>query len=574
MAKVEFTSLKIGGMAGQGIKSAGLMFAKLATRSGYNIYDYTEYPSLIRGGHNVMLICFSEDVVSAASTRTDLLVALNQETITRHVKEIPAGGGIIFDADKKFDFSTVDKNINLFLVPLSRIVKDAGGPELLVNTVALGVAVALLGGDLKKLEDLIDEEFSDKKEEVITMNHKAVEAGYNFVLENYKDKIQKKLTPRPGVEKKLILNGNDAAALGAISAGMQFASIYPMTPTSGILQVLATYQEKYGFIYKQPEDEIAAINMAIGAGYAGARAMTATSGGGFCLMTEGYGLAGMTETPVVIIMGMRGGPATGLPTWSEQGDLRFVLHAHQGDFPRIVLAAGDGREIFDLTMKAFNLAEKYQTPVVVIVDKNLCEDDQSFLFFDVAEYKIDHGKFSTEKIEDYKRYALSEDGISLRSVPGRGNWFLANSDEHNEYGYSDEEGENRNVQNNKRMKKLITCENNDMEVPKLYGPEKSDLTIVSWGSNKGSIMQAMQGFPNVNYLHITWMNPFPADAVKRVLEGAKKILHIENNYTGQLAGLIREKTGINLENKFLKYDGRPFYVEEMSEKIDSMLRGE
>lgn len=574
MAKVEFTSLKIGGMAGQGIKSAGLMFAKLATRSGYNIYDYTEYPSLIRGGHNVMLICFSEDVVSAASTRTDLLVALNQETITRHVKEIPAGGGIIFDADKKFDFSTVDKNINLFLVPLSRIVKDAGGPELLVNTVALGVAVALLGGDLKKLEDLIDEEFSDKKEEVITMNHKAVEAGYNFVLENYKDKIQKKLTPRPGVEKKLILNGNDAAALGAISAGMQFASIYPMTPTSGILQVLATYQEKYGFIYKQPEDEIAAINMAIGAGYAGARAMTATSGGGFCLMTEGYGLAGMTETPVVIIMGMRGGPATGLPTWSEQGDLRFVLHAHQGDFPRIVLAAGDGREIFDLTMKAFNLAEKYQTPVVVIVDKNLCEDDQSFLFFDVAGYKIDHGKFSTEKIEDYKRYALSEDGISLRSVPGRGNWFLANSDEHNEYGYSDEEGENRNVQNNKRMKKLITCENNDMEVPKLYGPEKSDLTIVSWGSNKGSIMQAMQGFPNVNYLHITWMNPFPADAVKRVLEGAKKILHIENNYTGQLAGLIREKTGINLENKFLKYDGRPFYVEEMSEKIDSMLRGE
>lgn len=571
MAKIEFTSLKIGGMAGQGIKSAGIMFAKLATRSGYHVYDYTEYPSLIRGGHNAMQIIISSSEVTAPSLRTDILIALNQETISKHTHEIPAGGAVIFDIDKKFDFSTIDKNINQILVPLSQFAKEVGGQELLINTVALGAACALLGGDISKLKDLIAEEFADKKPEIVIQNHKAAELGFNYVNEKYQEKIQKKLSPTPVVSPLLVLNGNDAAALGAISAGLQFASIYPMTPITGTLAILAAYQEKYGYIYKQPEDEIAAINMAIGAAYAGARSMTATSGGGFCLMTEAYGLAGMTETPLVILMGMRGGPATGLPTWSEQGDLRFVLHAHHGDFPRIVLAPGDGKEVFEQIMLAFNLAEKYQTPVIVLVDKNLCENDQSFPYFNAKSYQIDRGKFTTDKIEGYKRYALSEDGISLRTIPGTGNHFLANSDEHNESGYSDEEAENRNHQHRKRMTKLETCKKTDMPMPQVFGPAYADLTIVSWGSNKGSILQAMSEFPNVNYLHLTWMNPFPTEAVKQILSSAKKILHIENNYTAQLAGLIREKTGIELKNKFLKYDGRPFYVEEVAEKIKSTL---
>ncbi len=547
------------------------MFAKLATRSGYHIHTYTEYPSLIRGGHNVMQICVSEEEVTGPSTRTDLLIALNQETIARHLGELTAGSGIIFDTDKKFDFSTVDKQINVFLVPLLKLAKEAGGEEILINTVALGAAAALLGGELKLLKDLINEEFSGKKEKVTNMNHKAAEKGYNFAFENFGDKLQKKLSPRQNVIPKMVLNGNEAAALGAIAAGVQFAAIYPMTPITGFLHMLAAYQSKYGYIYKQPEDEIAAINMTIGAAYAGARSMTATSGGGFCLMTEGYGLAGMTETPIVIIMGMRAGPATGLPTWSEQGDLRFILHAHQGDFPRIVLAAGDGKEAFDLTMQAFNLAEKYQTPVVVLVDKNICEDDQSFQYFDVSGYKIDRGKYTTEKVNDYKRYALEEDGVSFRTIPGIGNFFLANSDEHTAYGFDDEESSNRNEQHKKRMTKLRTCETKDMPAPKLYGPENSDVTIVSWGSNKGSIMQAMKEFPNVNFLHLTWMNPFPSGAVKQILSGAKHIVDIECNYTAQLAGLIREKTGIEIEDKFLKYDGRPFFVEEISEKLRGLM---
>lgn len=585
MHKQEFISLKIGGYAGQGIKSAGLMFAKLATRSGYHIYTYTEYPSLIRGGHNAMQICISEEEVTAPSIRTDLLIALNQETIVKHLIELMPESAIIFDADKKFDYTKVDKNINIFLVPLSKLAKDAGGDELLINTVALGTAVALLGGDLEILKDLISEEFSDKKPEVSEMNHKAVESGYNFALENFKsdligfkDKLQKKLPSLPNKQPKMILNGAEAAALGAIAAGLQFAAIYPMTPITGILHLLAAYQKKYSFIYKQPEDEISAINMAIGAAFAGARAMTATSGGGFCLMTEGYGLAGQTETPIVIIMGMRPGPATGFPTWSEQGDLRFVLHAHQGDFPRIVLTPGDGKEVFDMTMQAFNLAEKYQTPVVVLIDKNICEDDQSFPYFDISDYKIERGKFTTEKINpdligvnDYKRYALEEDGVSPRTIPGTGNFFLANSDEHNTHGYSDEESPNRNEQHKKRMTKLATCEIQDMPAPKLYGPEKADVTIVSWGSNKGSILQAMKEFSNVNFLHITWMNPFPSEAVKEILSKAKHVMDIECNYTAQLAGLIREKTGIEIQDKFLKYDGRPFFVEEISEKLQSLM---
>ncbi len=299
----------------------------------------------------------------------------------------------------------------------------------------------------------------------------------------------------------------------------------------------------------------------------------ATSGGGFCLMTEGLGLAGMTETPLVIVEGMRGAPATGLPTWSEQGDLQFVLHAHQGEFPRIVLAPGDLTEAFYLTMEAFNLADRYQTPVIILMDKNICDNDQGVPEFDISGYKIDRGKFTAEKVKDYMRYKLSEDGVSLRTVPGSGNFFISNSDEHDELGYSSEDAENRISQMKKRMAKLESCAKFDMPKPVLLGPEKADVTIVSWGSNKGSILQALKKFPDVNYLHIVRMNPFPSDAVKRILRGAHHIIDMECNYTGQLASLILEKTGIEIKDKFLKYDGRPIFVEEVEDKIESVLKG-
>jgi len=564
-------TVKIGGQAGQGVKSIGLMFAKIATRSGYYTYNYTEYPSLIRGGHNVMQVNISTQEVGCPSKNTNLLVALNQQTIDLHLVELVPGTGVLFDSES-LDVSKVSKEALLFGVPLLKLASEAGGSELLSNTVALGAAVSLLNGSSELLKALITEEFTSKGSEILTANQKAAELGFSWVRENFTDKIKQILMPLDQVTPKMVINGNDAVVLGAIAAGMNFAAIYPMSPISGMIQCLANHQEEYNYIYKQPEDEIAAINMAIGASVAGARSMTATSGGGFCLMTEGLGLAGITETPVVIVSGMRPGPATGLPTWSDQGDLQFMLHASQGEFPRFVLAPGDTQETFDLTMQAFNLADKYQTPVMILIDKNICENEASLNLPDLSSYKEDRGKQVLAREENYQRYALSSDGVSTRSIPGVGNYFITNSYAHDTEGFSIESVEERNNQMEKRMNKLQTCITNDMPEPKIYGPIEADLTIVSWGSNKGVIMEALKQLPNVNFLHITWMSPFPKDFVQKFLGGAKKIIDIECNYNGQLASLIKEQTGIEIDDKLLRYDGRPFYTEEIVEKVGGVLK--
>ena len=563
-------TFKIGGEAGFGIMLAGLTFSKIATRSGYTIFSYAEYPSIIRGGHNMVQITVAEKPVAASYTTTDFLVALNQETIDLHVHEMVPGSGLVYDNEHAV-LPKLPKGVQAFGVPINKISKEIFNSYLVRNTVAMGATVALLGGDIAILKQLISEELSKKSKEVIESNHKVAQAGYDYVIAHYKDSIKNVLQKKSKVAKQIVVSGDEAIALGAVAAGLQFAAIYPMTPISNILHVLAQLQEKFGFIFKQPEDEISAITMAIGASFAGARSMTATAGGGFCLMTEGYGLAAMTETPLVIIEGMRGGPATGLPTWTEQGDLRFVLHAHQGEFPRIVLAAGDAEEAFHLTMQAFNLADKYQTPVIVMVDKQLCESSFSISPFEYKKYKVDQGKFTNKKIANYKRYALSKDGISVRSIPGVGNHIVANSDEHNEIGYSHEGAQNRLDQMNKRMQKMQTCAAQDMPAPKLYGPKNADLTIVSWGSNKGAILEALDHFKNVNFLHITWLSPFPVKAVSEFLYRANRILNIECNSTAQLAGLIKEKTGIGIKDHLLKYDGRPFFPEEIIAKIKRML---
>lgn len=568
-------TIKIAGAAGQGVKSAGKLFARFAVRSGYCVYTFVEYPSIIKGGHNVMQVNIGSDRMRAPSNTTDILIALNQEGIDFHLDELHQNSAVVFDGESKMDVSKIPQGVKLCPLPLKMFSKQAGNNLLLVNTVALGGVAGLLGGNLDILNKFISEEYSDKGEEVVKADVMAAGLGYKFATEEYTDHVSNSLDPRQKQTERqtIMINGNEAAAMGAISAGLQFAAIYPMSPISNILHELVKYEEKYNFVYKQPEDEISAINMAIGASFAGARSFTATSGGGFALMAEAYGLAGIAEIPLVIVEGMRGGPATGLPTWSSQGDLRFVLHAHQDDFPRIVLTPGDPKEVFEMTMQAFNLADKYQTPVVILIDKNICENDQCFEMFDTSSYKVDRGNFTTEKVDNYLRYKLAEDGISPRSVPGSGNFFIANSDEHDEEGYSSEEIKNRNDQMQKRMNKLITCANEDMPEPKLYGPQEADLTFVSWGSNKGSILQAMKEFTNVNYLHITWANPFPTEVVRRVLENSRYVVNVECNYTAQMGNLIREKTGIKIEDNLLKYDGRPFYVQEITNKINSVLKG-
>ena len=569
----EIISIKIGAEAGQGVKSAGLMLAKLAIRSGFHFYNQIEYPSLIKGGHNVLQVNISKNEVTAPRKVNDILIALNQDTINKHATEFSEESGLIFDSEAKIDTSKVPSNVALLGVPLSKIAKESGNSDLLINTVALGAVTAVLGGNINILNNLIEEEFGSKGEEVIKVNVSAAEQGFKHITENYKNNLRVFLSPSVSVSNfvpYMAVDGNESVALGAISAGLQFAAIYPMSPISNILAVLAENQEKFGYIYKQPEDELSAINMSIGASYAGARSMTATSGGGFCLMTEGYGLAGMTETPLVIIEGMRPGPATGLPTWSDQGDLQMILNAHQGDFPRIVLAAGDAKEAFELTMQAFNLADKYQTPVVLIIDKNICENAQSFPLYSFSKYKVERGKFSIEKLENYKRYELTSDGISQRTVPGAGNFFVANSDEHDEEGYSSEDANTRNKMMEKRMSKLKICKKLDMQKPQIYGPENADITIVSWGSNKGTILQALKSLENVNYVHINWLSPFPSEALSEMLSKSKFILNVECNYTGQMAKLIRENTQVKIDENFLKYDGRQIYPEEIIDAVNKI----
>jgi len=564
-------SFKVGGQAGQGVKSAGQTFSKVAVRSGYHIYNYTEYPSLIRGGHNVIQTVVSAEEAYSPVNYTNFLVALNPETINLHKDELAKGAGVLFDAEEKANIATIEKTYRLFPIPLAKLAREVNGEPILKNTVALGAVLALLGGKLDHLKDLISEEFSRKDPEIVRQNLAAAQGGYDFAKKNFPAGFAEVLKPREKQNPKMVICGNEAVALGAIAAGLQFAAIYPMTPVSGILHFLAANQEKFGYVYKLPEDEIAGINMAIGASFAGARSMVATSGGGFCLMTEGYGLAGMTENPLVIVEGMRTGPATGMPTWSEQGDLQFVLHAHQSEFPRVVLAAGDAKEAFFLTLKAFNLADKYQTPVVLLVDKNICENDQSFSSFDYAGYRIDRGRLLLQKSENFQRYELAKDGISPRTIPGLGTYFKANSDEHDSLGFSTDKSIDRNQQMAKRMQKLATCAAEDMAEPLLFGPKEADITIVSWGSNKGSIREAMKNFPNVNYLHLSWINPFPAEAVQKILGRARHIIDIEANFSGQMASLIREKTGIEIKDRLLKYDGRPFFPEEISKAINDYL---
>lgn len=568
----DYFSFKIGGPAGFGIKSVGLVFARVATRSGYQTFTYSEYPSLIRGGHNSVQTVVAAEEVTSQVKHTDFLVALDQATIDLHKSELRPGSAILFDKGLNLKTEGLPEGVRVFALPLAELVAEVGGKEIMRNTLATAAMMALNGGEIKHLKDLVAEEFKDKPKEVTDLNFAVIDRGYKYVRENLVHEIREVLKPLSDVKKRMVINGNEAIARGAVAGGLQFAAIYPMTPTSNVLHNLAPWQEKFGFVYKQPEDEIAAIGMALGAAHAGARSLVATSGGGFALMAEAYGLAGITETPVVIIEGMRGGPATGLPTWTEQGDLRFVLHAHQSDFPRIVIAPGDVKEAFELTMKALNLADKYQTPVLVLVDKMICESDQSYELFNYDNYQVDQGKIVWTKQDGFKRYQISEDGVSPRTVVGSGNYFYANADEHDEIGYSNEDAGVRVAQMNKRMKKLETCRLQDMGQPAVYGPEDAEVTLVSWGSNKGAILEALEELPNVNFIHNVWMNPFPVETMRGLLQKARYLINIEGNYSAQYAGLVAEQTGIRIADNLLKYDGRPIYPEEIVDKVKSISK--
>jgi 2-oxoglutarate ferredoxin oxidoreductase subunit alpha len=573
----------IGGEAGYGIMTIGAMMAKIMTRLGLSVFDYVEYPSLIRGGHNAYYVRGSDAKIFAQKQPIDILVALNRETIDKHKKELSPKAAIIFDPNvTKVDPTEFSSEQLQVPVPLLELTKQVGADRLMINTVAVGASLALFYGDYAVLEKIINDAFGKKGEKVVAENINTSKAGYDYVAKNFQGKFFATVTQLP--QKSLLMGGAEAVALGAIKAGVKFVAIYPMTPVNTTMTTITAQSLKYSIVTKEPEDEIAGINMAIGAGFAGVRSMAATSGGGFALMSEALGLAAQAETPVVIIEGMRPGPSTGMPTWTDQGDLRFVLHASQGDFPRIVLAPGDITECLTYTMDAFNLAEKYQMPVIVLVDKYIMEGHSTInneeLRAKIAAYKIDRGKMlkdsELENETDYKRYALVSDGISPRSIPGqKGGIALNGSDEHDEKGLYNEEADNRNKMMEKRYKKL------EMATPEIhpldmYGPQNAALTILGFGTTMLAILDAMEQLQreniHVNFVKVGSMSPFPSDLLSTIIRGAQKTLVVEANYAGQFEGIIKEHTGLSVNHHFRKYDGRPFYPEEIVAKVKELIK--
>ncbi len=568
---------RIGGEAGFGIMAAGAIFSKALTRAKFYIASAVDYPSLIRGGHNTFVIRASNEPIYSLVKPVDLLVALNQETITLHKDELSSGAGVIYDSgDKSIDTGVLPKdNFKFYPVPLLEIATKDGGHKLMMNNVALGVSWAVLNLPLEILTQVIADVFAKKGEEIVAENTRAAKAGYDYVKTNFPEEFSHKME-KGNAPPQLVVTGNEAMGLGALKAGLGFAALYPMTPINGLLHFLASHEfisaekNKRQFVYYQPEDEIAGINSAIGASYGGLRSLVATSGGGFSLMVEALGMAAMTEIPLVVVMGTRPGPSSGLPTWTGQGDLKFMLSASQGDFTRVVLAPGDPEEAFEMIQTAFNLSDKYQTPVIVLVDKLLCENTGTMdrLLSSKFQLPIERGKLYTGNGE-YKRYEVTEDGISPRALPGQ-TYFITNSYEHNEAGLSTEEAKDIESMVEKRARKyeLLTQE---VAAPQIYGDKEADITLVGWGSTKGVAREVVENMKlpgkKLNYLHLNWINPFPKEALVKIFSQVKKIVDIEANSTAQMAGWIREQTGIEIKDRILKYDGRPFYPEEIIEAL-------
>ena len=575
-------SVMVGGEAGAGITRSGFLFAKACLRGGLHVFGTNDYQSLIRGGHNFYVARADAEKIYSQADTIDLLLALNKETIRLHKDGLVPGGGIVYDEEEiTLRAEELNRNdLKLYSVPLKGVVKELEGPLIMRNTVALGAAVALVDYDLEILSGVIRDAFKPK---VAELNVKAAKMGYDYALQHYAGNFEYRLERTSSTGKReMLLTGSEAVGLGAIRAGCKFYAAYPMTPATPLLHFMAPLDKEYGLIVIQAENEIAAINMVAGAFFAGVRSMTATSGGGFCLMSEGVGMTGMTETPAVILLAQRPGPSTGLPTYSGQEDLRFAIHASQGEFPRVVVAPGDVEECFYKTMEAFNLAEKFQIPVILIADKYLVESHGAAELFDQNRIGIDRGLLLTEDEYmgdgEYKRHKFTEDGVSPRALPGmRGAIVRTNADEHDEVGYTTDDPELTTKMVDKRFKKLdaLIKELENYETTKVYGPVEADVTILGWGSTKGAIREATkllgkEGL-NVNYLQIVYLNPFPVANVQRILKSAKKTVVVENNKTSQLSSLIREHLLMPVDNKILKYNGRPFNPRELSRKIKRVL---
>ncbi|MFX1563299.1 MAG: 2-oxoacid:acceptor oxidoreductase subunit alpha [Promethearchaeota archaeon] len=584
MIRMNDISIVIGGEAGAGISAAGFLLGKAFLRGGLHVFGTIDYPSLIRGGHNFYSLRAASRPILTQWDTIDLMIALDEKTISHHKDRMVPDGGIIYDSDQiPVDSSTLPSNgVQLYPIPLETIVKEVEGTRVVRNTVALGAAMGILGYDIKRLDDILLETFTDKGDEIVAMNAKAAREGHDRAKALYTSQFCCQIRPQPDKSaKRIFLTGNEAIALGAIAAGCKLYAAYPMTPASPVLHFLTAQAERFNIVTIQAESEIAAINMVIGAANLGVRAMTGTSGGGFCLMTEALGMAAMTETPIVVMLGQRTGPSTGLPTYTAQGDLLFAIHASQGEFPRVVIAPGDVRECFESTVEAFNLAEQLQMPVILLTDKHLLESHCSTKSFATKNVLIDRGKLlSTERYtgpQPYLRHHITPDGISPRLIPGTmGATTHSDSAVHNEQGFVDDAADMTRRMADKRYQKIAELKRilAKHHTIKIHGSTDAEVSLIGWGSTKGVILEALNLLKEegkaLSFLQVLYLSPFPAKQISTFLEGKPTII-IEENQTAQLASLIHEHTNITITHKILQYDGRPFNPLQLAAKIKEVL---
>lgn len=556
-------SIVICGEAGQGIQTIEAILTKILHQEGYKLFATKEYMSRIRGGSNSTEIRVSSQRVGAFVQRMDILIPLDKEAFN-HVSHRLTKETVIFGDEK-----IIGQNKSVIDIPLQQISSDLGS-NIYISTATIGLILALFNLSLESLLSYVSNYFSGKPEKVIANNLKAVQLGYQIGS----GLLKQNLTPIPlkptSKSEEIFLNGSEAIALGAIAGGCNFISSYPMSPGTGVLTYLAQHAADLEIIAEQAEDEISAINMALGAWYAGARSMVTTSGGGFALMVEGVSLAGMLELPLVIHLGQRPGPATGLPTRTEQGDLELVLYSGHGEFPRIILAPSSTEQAFYLTQKAFNLADKYQIPVFILTDQYLLDSYITTPRFNLSP--MENHSWIVETSKDYRRYKITDNGISPRGIPGFGQGLVCvDSDEHDETGHITEDLNLRKEMVDKRLRKLEAIQG-ELLLPEFIGSQNYRYLVVSWGSNYHGIRETMEllGRDDLAAVHLSQVYPIHPK-LGEYLKGAKKVIMIENNATGQLGKLIKLTFNFEIHEKLLKYDGLPFGVEELVAGISNLI---
>jgi 2-oxoglutarate/2-oxoacid ferredoxin oxidoreductase subunit alpha len=561
-------TIRIAGEAGQGMQTVGFALCKLAKKAGLYLFANQDYMSRIRGGNNFFQLRISSGPIYTLRKAADIIVALDRPSVDIHKKSSSKQGIMVLDR-KKFNMNETDKVF--FDVPLYKMAQDIGGSELFVNSVALGVLAEITGAKIDYVNEVLRDIFSDKSAEIIQKNIDAAKAGFDFSKNNLKqDRFELK---EGSFKQSLLMNGNDAIALGAIKAGCKFYSAYPMTPSTSIMNNMAHFAKGFNIVVEQAEDEIAAINMIIGSSFAGCRSMAATSGGGFALMVEGLSLAGMTETPIVIVEAQRPAPATGFPTRTEQADLNFLTFAGHGEFARAVFSPGTIEQCFYLTVKAFNLAEKYQIPVLIMTDQHLADS-----YLNINEFKADKIKVSryiiskedSKNISGYKRYQFTGTGISPRAIPSWINDVIyADSDEHTEEGHITEDAAIRKKMVEKRFYKKMAGLLKEVEKPYSYNLKEAKILLVGFGSNYGVMREVCEASKDkkIGLVHLPQVWPFPADDISKLLKAKRNVFTVENNAGAQLAGLIRSQTGIKVQGSILKYDGRPFDLDYLLDKV-------